>query len=261
MKNKSIYNTIIIGIIICIAHIIITKSFDFEFIFIIGLIVIAYIKLYPKEKIKASYRQQEILMPLINSLDIKKTLPESNALDGFAANPDFLCLLHELIKKNKPKIIIEAGAGVSTLICGYSLKQFSPDGKVFSLDHDDKFSTIIVDAIEDHNLNNYAQVISAPLVQHSNKNFQWYDINKISNVQDIDMLIIDGPPANSSKNARYPAIPLMIEKLKKGSIIILDDANRKYEKQILNLWKKEYDCFDYNYIANSKGACIIKKIK
>ena len=53
----------------------------------------------------------------------------------------------------------------------------------------------------------------------------------------------------------------MIEKLKKGSVIILDDANRKHEKQILNLWKKEYDCFDYNDIANSKGACIIKKIK
>ena len=261
MKNKSIYNTILLGIIICVAHIIITKEFNFEFIFIITLIVFLYIKLYSKEKIKASYRQQEILIPLINSLDIKKILPESNALDGYAANPDFLYLLHELIKKYNPKTIVEAGAGVSTLICSYSLKQFSSNGKVFSLDHNDNFSSIIINAIKEHNLNEYAEIISSPLISYSDKNFQWYDINKIEKIDSIDMLIIDGPPANSSKNARYPAIPLLIEKLNKGSIIVLDDANRKYEKQILTLWKKEYNCFEYEYINNSKGAYIIKKIK
>ena len=260
MKNKSIYNIIIFCAMVCSTHIAITKSLNLEFIFIIVLITLLYIKLYPKDKIKVSYRQLEILIPLISSLGIKKTLPESNSLDGFAANPDFLCLLHDLIKETKPKIVIEAGSGISTLICAYSLKQFS-NGKVFSFDHDDKFSTIIVDAIKDHNLNNYAQVIHSPLIKYSNRDFEWYDTELLPNIDKIDLLIIDGPPANSAKNARYPAIPLMINKLKKGSIIILDDASRKYEKQILTLWKKEYDCFEYNYINNSKGACIIKKIR
>ena len=73
------------------------------------------------------------------------------------------------------------------------------------------------------------------------------------------MLIIDGPPAKSSKNARYPVLPLLIGKLKKGAIIILDDANRNYERKIIEIWQKEYDCFKYTYINNSKGAYIIEK--
>jgi len=251
-------------LIICLLYIFlclsINKELNLEFIVLIFLMGYLYIKLYPKNKIKESYRQLEIFIPLINDLGIQKTLPKSNALDDYAANPDFLSLLNENIKKYSPKIILEAGSGISTLICGYSLRKTS-EGKIFSLEHHKKYSSIVSKEINNHSLNNHAEVIYAPLVQYPDKNFQWYDISKIEKINEIDLLIIDGPPASSSKIARYPAIPLIINKLKKGSIIILDDANRKYEKQILSLWKKEYDCFEYNYINNSKGACFIKKIK
>jgi len=44
------------------------------------------------------------------------------------------------------------------------------------------------------------------------------------------------------------------------SIIILDDANRVYEKKIISMWEKQYNCFEYTYIKNNKGALIIKKV-
>ena len=77
--------------------------------------------------------------------------------------------------------------------CGEETERFNAFGMIHNAPRRDEFIFFVgnrlffglyVDqsllVIEDHNLNDYAQVISAPLVQHSNKNFQWYDINKIS---------------------------------------------------------------------------------
>ena len=235
------------------------KEINYEFIILLILIGFIYLKLYPNKKIKDSYRQLEILIPLMNSLNIKRILPGSNALDGFAANPDFLYLIHEIIQKYKPNIIVEAGSGISTLISAYSLKKIS-NGTIFSLEHHENFSNSIKAEIQNHLLTNYSKIIHAPLIKYPNYDFQWYDIKSLNKIEQIDLLIIDGPPSKDSKNARYPALPLLIKKLKKGSIIILDDANRNYEKNIIKIWKKEYDCLEFTYINNSKGAYIIKKI-
>ena len=47
--------------------------------------------------------------------------------------------------------------------------------------------------------------------------------------------------------------------MKNGTIIILDDAKRKNEQETIHLWKKEYDCFDYEYIDTDKGLAILQK--
>ena len=54
----------------------------------------------------------------------------------------------------------------------------------------------------------------------------------------------------------------MLDKMKVGSTIILDDARRENEQKTLELWKKEYSSFEFNYLDdNDKGIAIIKKIK
>tara|TARA_Y100000996_G_scaffold630_1_gene570 strand:- start:467 stop:1240 length:774 start_codon:yes stop_codon:yes gene_type:complete len=246
--------------LICLIHILVFKHIDYSFIFIIFLISVIYIKLYSKDKIKEAYRQLEIYTTLINSLNIKKPILASNALDDYAANPDFLFLINDIINKYKPSVIVEAGSGVSTLICAYSLQKLS-NGKIFSLDHDKDYQSIVKSSISEHYLDNFVESIHAPLVDYQNHNFKWYDIKELNRLNKIDLLIIDGPPVKFSKNIRYPAIPLLLNKIKKGAIIILDDCKRKEEKNVVSLWKKEFDCFDYKYIDNCKGAYIIKKIK
>ena len=78
------------------------------------------------------------------------------------------------------------------------------------------------------------------------------------------MFVIDGPPVNTKNSnlPRYPAIPLMLDKMKVGTTIILDDARRENEQKTLKLWEKEYSSFEFNYLDdNDKGIAIIKKIK
>ena len=49
--------------------------------------------------------------------------------------------------------------------------------------------------------------------------------------------------------------------MKKGTIILLDDAQRKSEQDTILLWKEKYDCFEYHYFDNDKGLYLIKKVK
>jgi len=252
-NNKKI---LILFLLISLTHILIYKTINLEFIFILSLLCLFFIKLYSKDFIKENFKQSELLIPLYIELGITKKLPFTQ---GYAASPDLLYTIKELIQRNNPKLILEAGSGVSTLISSYSVKKYG-NGKVISLDHEKYFANITKEEIKKHKLETYAKVVHAPLVDYKGK-FFWYDIKTLESIESIDLLIIDGPPAKGSKNARYPAIPLLFNKLKKGAIILLDDSKRKAEKTIVSLWKKEYDCFDYQYIDNSKGAFLIKKTK
>ena len=228
-----------------------------SFAFIIFLIGQLYIQLYSKINIQNHYRQLEILMPLMNDLNIVKKIPNTR---GYAASPDFLYVINQIIKEKKPKFIVEAGSGVSTLIASYSIQKYNSDSKIISLDNDAHYANKTISDISNHNLDEFSQVIHAPLKKYDDQ-FIWYDLSKISSLDKIDFLIIDGPPSKGSKDARYPAVPLLFDKLSKNAIIILDDSKREMEQNVVNRWKQEFrNQFDYEYIDNDKGLYIIKKI-
>ena len=258
MKNLRL---IFFVLLVCLINILINQKINYEFIFIIILISFVYNNLYSKDNIKRSYRQLEILIPLLNKLNITKPLPRTNALNDYSASPDFLYKITEIIEKYKPELIIEAGSGVSTLIASYSLKKYNSKGQIISLDHDKKYSNFTKNEIVAHELEKYSKIIHAPLIEYSNYKFRWYNIEKMANIKKIDLIIIDGPPSKLYKFARYPAIPLLLNNMSDEAVIILDDARRKTEQEIIKKWKKEFDCFDYEYEDNDKGICVIKKIK
>ena len=227
------------------------------FIFLIFLIGQLYIQLYSKINIQNHYRQLEILVPLMNDLNIIKKIPNTR---GYAASPDFLYVINQIIKEEKPKLIVEAGSGVSTLIASYSIKKYNSDSKIISLDNDEHYANKTISDISNHNLEGFSQVIHAPLKKY-NDQFIWYDISKISSLDKIDFLIIDGPPSKGSKDARYPALSLLFDNLSEDATIILDDSKRKMEQNVVKRWEQEFPGkFDYEYIDNDKGLYIIKKI-
>ena len=266
-KNKSIKKSLITSGIICISYLFLCLylniTYNLEFIFIIFLMNYLFSKLYSFDEIRTSYKQLEILIPLFNDLKITKRLPNTR---GYAASPDYIYKIKETIEKNNPSLILEAGSGVSTIIAAYCIKK-TGKGKIISLDNSEKYAKQTRDELKKHNLTKYADVIYAPLKkQKINKNLSltWYDLSEIGFKENIDLFIIDGPPINSkrSKLPRYPALPFMIDKIKFGSTIILDDARRKNEQETIKLWKNEYDFFEYNYLDdNDKGIMIIKRVK
>ncbi len=199
------------------------------------------------------FRQIESLSGLYGTLDIQHPLPRTRAT---AASPDFLHLLASEIFRCQPQLIVEVGSGTSTLIAAYCLKKMGR-GKILSLDHLEQYANITRQTIHSHDLENFAEVHFAPLRSYETEGDKscWYDREVLDGVEGIDMLIVDGPPQDVAERARYPAVPLLREKLHRDTVVLVDDGDREDESRIVSLWKEKYG-LDFSRHATEKGAFV-----
>src|SRR3712207_7775099 len=54
----------------------------------------------------------------------------------------------------------------------------------------------------------------------------WYSTSALADVDEINLLLVDGPPGNTSKLARYPAVPALRDKLGPGATVMLDEDRK-----------------------------------
>lgn len=203
------------------------------------------------------YHQLEALHGLYNTLNISTVLPQ---MRDWVISPDFAVLLIDQIRANRPNVIVEASSGVSTLVSGYCVKELG-HGKVVSMDHDAEYAAISRKNVAKHGLDDVAKVQHAALVQHSinGDDWKWYDLSVLEDVDVIDMLVIDGPPQDVQSLSRYPALPLLLERLSEDAIIILDDAGRDDEREIVRRWLTEFPDFEERFIDTEKGTVILNR--
>jgi hypothetical protein len=203
------------------------------------------------------YLQIESLFSLFFTL--KPSLPLPNTR-GWAASPDLLNKIIEVILIEKPSLVMEASSGVSTLVIAYCLKQLGK-GKVVSLEHDAKYAAISQNLISFHGLEDIATIVHAPLkgFERNDQKWLWYNTDCLKIDQPIDLLVIDGPPGNIQKLSRYPALPLLYRHLNNKSTIILDDGHREDEKKIVALWEKEFNHISTEFLDMEQGAYVIHK--
>lgn len=203
------------------------------------------------------YKQIESLLSVFKFVDLIYPLPETR---GWAASPDFLKQIIEIVYSDRPKIVVEASSGVSTVIIGYCLKK-NGCGKVISFEHEEKYIKATQKLINLHGLQDFVELVHAPLKSISihGEQHDWYDISDFSlENTSIDLLVVDGPPGASKKLARYPALPMMYEQLSHNAKVILDDGKRNDEKEIARMWQKEWkvDCSSLNL---EKGGFLFSK--
>ncbi len=210
-----------------------------------------------QKRLSEDYKQIESLFSIHSIIKINSPLPP---MRDWAISPDFASILISLIFDLKPGIILEASSGVSTLISSYCLKELGV-GKLYSLDHDEFYAAKTKCHVAQHGLTGIANVIHAPLkeVTIKEKKWLWYENKVLKEIESIDLLIIDGPPSTIQEMARYPALPLLYEKLSRKAAIILDDTIRKDEKNIVETWLKEYPNFEVKIVDTEKGTTILRR--
>jgi predicted O-methyltransferase YrrM len=206
-----------------------------------------------------NYRQIESLFFLYSTMKIRHPLPP---MRDWAISPDFANIIISLIRECRPKVVLELGSGVSTLIAAYTLEE-NKAGAVVSLDHDAQFAATTIDNIAKHGLQAIATVTPAPLkeIKIHGKSWQWYDLEQLRDPKPVDLLIVDGPPVTTQKLARYPAMPVLFPLLSADAVILLDDAHRADETKIVNLWLQEFGSFKKENINAEKGATILRRIR
>lgn len=178
----------------------------------------------------------------------------------FAASPDFLYEVHRFLQSERPKVIVEASSGLSTLICAkYAENTHDSEPLVISLESSKKYAEITENKLKEEGLHDYANVLHAPLVPQGDNH--WYDIAKLKlllGTKKIDVLLIDGPPASKNEMAREPAFTVLKNFLAPTAAIILDDSNRKGERKIIASWVSKYGLEIEQNLPTEKGTTILR---
>jgi predicted O-methyltransferase YrrM len=179
----------------------------------------------------------------------------------WAASPDFVNIAVALIREHRPQLVVEIGSGVSTLVSAYALRA-NGSGKLISLEHEATFTEVTARNLHSHQLDSIASVRHAPLqnLTIGQVDHPWYTTDALPDLPDqIDLLVVDGPPSGTAAMARYPALPVLYDRLKVGAYVLVDDFMRDDEYAMVNRWLDDYDLTVIRAYANEKGAVILRK--
>jgi len=86
----------------------------------------------------------------------------------------------------------------------------------------------------------------------------WYDLDAVPEGP-FDLLLVDGPPASVGPEARYPAVPLLLDRLAKDALVVLDDTRRPDERAIGERWAAEFEGFALESLGHDHGTLVLRR--
>jgi predicted O-methyltransferase YrrM len=200
-------------------------------------------------------RQLNALNALHAELRFAAPLPRLDN-DG-PARPDFLLTVARHALERCPRVIVECGSGVSTLVLARCL-QLNGTGHLYSLEHDPEFAGTIRGEADRQGVSERVTVLVAPIrpVTLAGRQWRWYALDALPDVE-IDMLVIDGPPSRVQPLVRYVAGPVLFRRLTPGALTFLDDADRGKEHRVLKMWARQFPHLRQERREAGKGLAVL----
>lgn len=181
--------------------------------------------------------------------------------DWAVTAPTILFIIDEVLGTDGRRRILECGSGASTIWAAAALRHRG-EGRVVALEHDPRFAEQTRHTLRAHELDSWATVIDAPLVELNVPGLgirPWYDLTGLTDSHTFDLLFVDGPPGSTAPLARYPAAPQLLPWLSSGAIIVADDTDRGQEKKMIKMWS-EPNVFDrpISYVKEVGRSSILR---
>lgn len=190
---------------------------------------------------------------LLDRLDLPRdALPN---LGSWKADTGLLNLLTDHILTERPRLTVEFGTGASTLIIARALEK-AGGGTLISFEQHAEFVEATRDWLDDYGLK--ADLRAVPLIP-AGKGWPglWYDHGQLPD--DIDLLVIDGPPWTIHPFTRGSADTLF-DQIAPGGVVVLDDAARPGERLVARRWRKRWPKFDFTLVkSGTKGTLVGKR--
>ena len=200
-----------------------------------------------KTELAHVYHQFEAVEQLLPLLKLSAPLPPSR---GWAASPDFLLTLAHVTKKVRPRLSVELGSGISTLVLAKSGAK-----KIVSLDHSIEFGTQTREMLLSHGVRGVD--IRIHELENYRGKYQWYAKSTLKGLAKIDLLVIDGPPSSTNPDARYPALEHLVPLLSPKATVILDDVYRDEERKLADAIAKALPSHVMTILSHEKGTAVI----
>ncbi|THV37741.1 class I SAM-dependent methyltransferase [Glycomyces buryatensis] len=205
---------------------------------------------------RTAYAQIEDLLALYRELDPGEALPR---MRGWAAGPELLRFLCDEVATRERRQVVECGSGTTTVVLAYAMRARGV-GAVTALEHDPHYAAETRWELAERNLEMWAEVVDAPLtdVDIAGEPWRWYDLSGLD-VNAVDLLLVDGPPGATGPQARYPALPLLAERLVGDATVVMDDANRSDERAIVERWTNEFEGFTVQSLPHERGTAVLRR--
>lgn len=208
-----------------------------------------------RREVESLFAQVQSLMALERLLELPRALP---SMRGWAGSPDFLLAVAEQVLDHKPVTVVECSSGVSSLTIARCL-QLNGRGHVYSLEHDAEYAKRTREHLTRLGLSEWATVLDAPLTRGSD-DMEWYaEMALPADLPPIELLVVDGPPASDTPEARYPALPRLLPRFAKSFTIMLDDANRPGERAVVARWRSLEADLTEERVPCEKGLTVLRR--
>jgi predicted O-methyltransferase YrrM len=191
---------------------------------------------------------------LLDSLELPhEALPN---LGSWKADVGLLRLVSNHIAAHRPQIMVEFGAGASTLVAARALQR-AGGGRLYSFEQHADFVEATRKWLAGYGLE--AEIRAAPLVPSTGWPGLWYDHGPLP--ERIDLLVIDGPPWTVHPLTRGAADGLF-DRIAVGGTVMLDDAARPGERLVARRWRKRWSNFEFRLDkSGSKGTLIGTRLR
>jgi predicted O-methyltransferase YrrM len=150
-------------------------------------------------------------------------------------------LLEVLRRVSDPSVetVVELGSGVSTVWIASELRRRG-HGRLISIEHEEQFFDQTRALVEAAGLADLVDLRLCPLapVEVDGESYEWYSIGA-GDLPSVDLLLVDGPPAKTGPLARFPALPVLGAALSGHAVVVLDDAARPDEREIVARWTSD----------------------
>jgi predicted O-methyltransferase YrrM len=162
-------------------------------------------------------REIEALFQLFQLVTPRAPMPAGGAL-----NPSDLLGLHNVASNRRPGLTVALGSGPATVWLGYALAPAG--GRLVAVDHDQARVAAVRATLQEHGLT-AVEVRHAPLAELTveGKAVDWYDVDALDGLQDIDLLVVDGTAA-PGPDAIAPALHVLGRRLADEGTVVVDEA-------------------------------------
>jgi predicted O-methyltransferase YrrM len=203
------------------------------------------------------YAEVEDLLALYRDISPDRSLP---TLHGWSVGADLARFLYSEVLERQRMHVLECGSGSTTVILAYAMQALG-SGRVVALEHLPQFADATRRLLAERGLQQWAQVLDAPLVdvELDGEVWQWYDIGAIPAGR-IDLLLVDGPPGTTRPQARYPAVPLLADRLADDALIVLDDARRSAERAVGERWLTQLPGYQSKMLKHDHGTLVFRRL-
>ena len=162
-------------------------------------------------------------------------------LGHWSIDKECLDKIRELLPEGSAILELGSGAGTGALSEYYTM---------YSIEHDSVF------------IGKYKSTYIYAPAKRVNEDVIWYDPDCLKVLPNYDMILVDGPPGNLSKNPRS-GFRLFSHLFNMDVLIICDDVNRENElnemKLIAKELNREYEIFESGFNAVRKAFGVIYK--